>query len=103
MCRINPKLGPVVVPRYTMKEKLLAFKFTGEIIILIIICVGGIVFGWFTPTEGGAAGAFGAFVIAGFRKKLTWENVKHALTETVKRYRYGVCHYHLCLPSSSTP
>jgi C4-dicarboxylate transporter, DctM subunit len=83
MCRINPGIGPAG-PRYTMKEKLKAFSFTGEVIILIIICVGGIVFGWFTPTEGGAAGAFGAFVIAGIKRKLTWKNVKHALMETVK-------------------
>ena len=40
--------------------------------------------GWFTPTEAGAVGAFGAIVFSLFRKRLDWKKFKHALVETMK-------------------
>ena len=39
--------------------------------------------GWFTPTEGGAMGAFGAIVIALARRKLTWKGFKAACWDTI--------------------
>lgn len=39
------------------------------IVLLIIISLGGIWCGFFTPTEAGGVGAFGAFLIVVFRKK----------------------------------
>jgi tripartite ATP-independent transporter DctM subunit len=47
------------------------------IVLLIIITLGGIWGGFFTPTEAGGIGAFGAFLIVlfkkGFNKKDIWE------------------------------
>ena len=83
MCKINPKLGPSG-PKFSMKERLRALTFSGEVIFLIVLVVGGIIFGWFTPTEGGAAGAFGAIAIAFARKRLNWETFKKAIIGTVK-------------------
>lgn len=37
--------------------------------VLIILVLGGIYLGWFTPTEAGAVGAFGAFVYCVFKGK----------------------------------
>jgi tripartite ATP-independent transporter DctM subunit len=49
---------------------------------LILLCLGGIYAGFFTPTEGGAVGAAGALVIALGRRKLSWSGLWKVLLET---------------------
>jgi tripartite ATP-independent transporter DctM subunit len=52
------------------------------IVVLIVLVLGGIYGGIFTPTEAGAAGAFGALVIALIRRKLTVPVAWRILVET---------------------
>lgn len=44
------------------------------IVLLIVISLGGIWCGFFTPTEAGGVGAFGAFLIVLLRKKFNWKD-----------------------------
>lgn len=81
--KIRPDLGPPG-PSFTLKEKIFALKDTWAILSLFIIVMGGIYTGWFTPSEAGGVGAFGAFLIAIFRKRLTKKNLMEALNETGK-------------------
>lgn len=83
ICRINPAAGPRG-PKYTFMEKLASLKKTGEVIVLFILVMGGIIWGWFTPTEAGAVGAFGAIVISLVRKRLNWRAFKEAIYSTLK-------------------
>ncbi len=52
------------------------------IVLLIVLVIGGIYGGLFTPTEAAAIGALGAFIIAFARRKLTWPIVWRLLSET---------------------
>lgn len=83
LCRWKPSLGPRG-PGYSLKEKVMSFAGCGELIGLIILVLGGIIFGWFSPTEAGAIGASGAIAFSLFRRRLNWEKFKHALVETMK-------------------
>lgn len=49
---------------------------------LVALVLGGLYSGFFTPTEAGGIGAFGAFVIAILRRKLGGGNLWRVLTET---------------------
>lgn len=49
---------------------------------LVVLVLGGLYGGLFTPTEAGAVGAAGAFVIALLRGSLTWRKLWNVLTET---------------------
>ena len=51
-------------------------------IALIAIVLGGIYMGWFTPTEAGAIGAFGAFVFAIIRGKVNPRSLWAVLLES---------------------
>ena len=51
-------------------------------LVLILLVLGGIYGGLFTPTEAGAVGALGAFVIAIIKKKLNKKVVWKVLSET---------------------
>jgi tripartite ATP-independent transporter DctM subunit len=52
------------------------------ICLLIVLVLGGLYGGLFTPTEAGAVGAAGAFVIALLRRSLSWRKLWNVLTET---------------------
>ena len=51
---------------------------------LVFIVLGSILFGWVTPTEGGAAGAVGALGLAAARGRLDGERLFAALDETAR-------------------
>ncbi len=55
---------------------------TLPILCLVVLMLGGLYAGLFTPTEAGAVGAFGAFVIALIRRRLTWRKLWQVLLET---------------------
>jgi C4-dicarboxylate transporter, DctM subunit len=52
------------------------------ILALIVLVLGGIYGGLFTPTEAGAAGAAGALVIALVKRRLSWPKLWQVLVET---------------------
>lgn len=83
LCRFKPNLGPRG-PRFSYKEKFKSFGSCGEIIALIILVLGGIMFGWFTPTEAGAVGAVGAILLSLIRRRLNWQKFWNAITESLK-------------------
>jgi C4-dicarboxylate transporter DctM subunit len=83
LCTWKPAMGPPG-PKYSFKEKLAAFSGCGEIVGLIILVLGGLMIGWFTPTEAGAVGAFGSIIFSLFRRRLNWDKFKHALVDTMK-------------------
>jgi tripartite ATP-independent transporter DctM subunit len=58
------------------------FAKLAPIVLLVVLVLGGIYGGVFTATEAGAAGAFGALLIAAARRKLGPRTLWAVLTET---------------------
>ena len=83
MCLKNPSLGPPG-PRTTLREKLVSLSGAVEALILFLLVIGGLYAGWFTPTEAGAAGSFGAFLIGLTRRKLSKNEFVKATAETIR-------------------
>lgn len=52
------------------------------ILVLIVLVLGGLYSGLFTPTEAGAVGAAGALAIALVRRRLDWSKTWRVLVET---------------------
>ncbi|MFC1532433.1 TRAP transporter large permease [Thermodesulfobacteriota bacterium] len=90
LCIWKPSLGPRG-PKFSIKEKILSIGTCGETIALIFLVLGGLIIGWFTPTEAGAIGAFGAIVFASIRRRLPWAKFKEALFETMKSTGFIFC------------
>ena len=71
LARVRPDLAPLANLKFTWTERFQSLKGVYGIMILFSIVVGGIYGGYFPATYAGAVGAFGAFVIALARRKLT--------------------------------
>jgi len=66
-------------PKLSSKEITLK---TVPIVLLVLLVLGGIYGGLFTPTEAGAVGALGALIIALLKRKLDRSALWHVLVET---------------------
>ncbi|MGY1721085.1 TRAP transporter large permease [Blastococcus sp. SYSU DS0753] len=83
LCRLRPDLGPPG-PKVPWGEKFRALGGVSEAIVLFALVIGGMYVGWFSPTEAGAVGAFGAIVIALLRRQLTLPSLWTAVLESLR-------------------
>ncbi|WP_313237634.1 TRAP transporter large permease [Sporosarcina ureae] len=83
LCVKSPTLGPAS-EKSSMKERLLSLVGVIPVAGLFVFVIGGLFFGFFTPTESGAFGAFGAFVISIVMGKMTKANFLEAMTGTLR-------------------
>ncbi len=58
------------------------FKLLIPIAVLVVVVLGGIYSGWFSPEEAGAAGSAGALAIGVVKRRLTWRGLWRVLVET---------------------
>jgi tripartite ATP-independent transporter DctM subunit len=82
LCLRNPKLGPAG-PATNWRQKFVALSGIIEAVFLFALAVGGLFLGWFSPTQAGGIGAFGALVIGlfrgGFNLKVTLDAARDGL------------------------
>lgn len=85
-CILNPSLGPPipVSERADWKTKLVALRGVAGAVTLILLILGGIYSGAFTPSEAGGIGAAGTIVISILYRKFNWPNLKSAMLTTLK-------------------
>ena len=82
-CKKHPDYGPAG-PKSTWHERMKATSGIIDMVILFVLCIGGMTLGWFTPTQGGAIGAAGAFLLGKIRGTLSWKDTLAALKETAE-------------------
>ncbi|MCK9363395.1 MAG: TRAP transporter large permease [Syntrophales bacterium] len=82
----NPGIAPAGGAT-DFKTKRKALSGIIEALILFSLVIGGLFFGWFTPTQAGGIGAAGALVIGLARRQLSWR----IFTEATKDGLYISC------------
>ena len=87
-CWLNPELGPPL-PKEEHPESfaIVVREFTQGLVppaALVGFALGSILFGWATPTEGAACGAFGALVLTAAYGKLNAKRFSDALIKTLE-------------------
>jgi C4-dicarboxylate transporter DctM subunit len=82
--RLNPHLGPRMTEVVPWKERLLATRWLTPIAVIMIVMLGGIYTGVFSPTEGGAFGAFAVFIVVLARRSFSLTKLKTSLTNTAE-------------------
>ncbi|MEJ2110720.1 MAG: TRAP transporter large permease subunit, partial [Acidobacteriota bacterium] len=71
LCHFKPHLAPPTA-RATWVERRAALVRIADIGLLVVLVIGGIAFGWFSPPEAASVGAVGALLLCAWRKRLNW-------------------------------
>lgn len=79
----SPGLAPTSVG-FSWKEKLASLKKVWGLVVIFTLVMGSIYFGFATPTEAGAVGACGTFIIALLRGRSNLKELWKACCETAR-------------------
>jgi tripartite ATP-independent transporter DctM subunit len=82
-CRLSPDQGPPG-EKFTLKEKLRSLTGLIDTLAVFSLVIGGLFFGFFTPTEAAAVGVFGVLAVSLVRRQLTWQGFVKSLYETLR-------------------
>lgn len=81
--RMNPTLAPPGSGT-PWPERFRSLRHVLWVLILFVIVIGGMYIGLFSPTEAAGVGAFGAFAIALFRRRLNRQTIVDSLARTLR-------------------
>jgi C4-dicarboxylate transporter, DctM subunit len=81
---INPSLAPRSTVRYTFREKVEVIPKQIPFLLVVVVVLGGLYIGVFTPTEAGGVGAVSTLLIGVFMRRLKMKDLKTCLLETVQ-------------------
>jgi tripartite ATP-independent transporter DctM subunit len=79
---INPKVAPRSV-RSTWNARMRSLPEVVWILIVFLLVVGGILQGFFTPSEAGAIGAFAVFALSFLKRDLNFKKFTASVSESV--------------------
>ena len=81
--RINPAIAPKS-ERSTWKARIRTLPEVFWVLVVFILVVGGIMRGYFTPTEAGGVGTFAVLLLAIFKRDMTFKNYFKAVKEALR-------------------
>ncbi len=82
-CAINPKLGPKG-EKSTWKERFASLPPVIGVITIFLLVVGGLMQGFFTPTEAGSVGTFAVLVLTVIKKDMDVKRFIKSIAETLR-------------------
>jgi tripartite ATP-independent transporter DctM subunit len=81
--KINPELAPMS-ERSTWKARIRSLPEVVWIILVFLLVIGGIMQGFFTPTEAGAVGTFAVLVLAIAKRSINFTGYVKSVTEALR-------------------
>jgi tripartite ATP-independent transporter DctM subunit len=82
-CKINPSLGPKG-QKSPWKERIAALPEVVWVGIIFLLVIGGLMKGFFTPTEAGSVGAFAVLLLSIVKKDLTFKGFIKSVGESLR-------------------
>ncbi|MDR2017502.1 MAG: TRAP transporter large permease [Syntrophobacterales bacterium] len=81
-CKINPKIGPKG-PKSSWSERIKAVPEIGWVVLVFVLVIGGILKGFFTPTEAGSVGTFLVLLLTFGKRDLNFKGYLKSVMESV--------------------
>jgi tripartite ATP-independent transporter DctM subunit len=82
LCRTDPSLGPKGESS-SWRERIVSLKDVGWVAIIFVVVMGGMMKGFFTPTEAGSVGCFTIGLLALVKRDLNFKGLVRSLTESL--------------------
>jgi C4-dicarboxylate transporter, DctM subunit len=81
--QINPAIGPACA-RFPWKERLTSLPAVIWPIVIFLVVIGGLMYGFFTPTEAGSVGTFAVLLLCIIKKDINYTGVRKSLQEALR-------------------
>jgi tripartite ATP-independent transporter DctM subunit len=82
-CRIDPSLGPQG-ERSGWKERFASLPEVFWVVVIFLLVVGGLIKGFFTPTEAGSIGTFAVLLLSILKRDLSFQGFVKSVAESLK-------------------
>lgn len=82
-CRLNPALGPKG-QRSSWGERWSSLPEILWVGIIFVLVIGGLMNGFFTPTEAGSVGTFAVLLLSILKRDLTWKGFVKSINESLR-------------------
>jgi C4-dicarboxylate transporter, DctM subunit len=82
-CRINPALGPKG-QKSSWKERIAALPEVLWVGIIFFLVIGGLMKGFFTPTEAGSVGTFAVLLLSLLKGDISWKGYVKSTRESLR-------------------
>jgi C4-dicarboxylate transporter, DctM subunit len=81
--KINPSIAPKS-EKFTWKERIQTLPELFWVVLVFIVVVGGIMLGYFTPTEAAAVGTFAVLLLSVLKRDLTFKKYVKSVFESLR-------------------
>jgi tripartite ATP-independent transporter DctM subunit len=82
-CKINPDLGPRS-EKYSWPERWKSVPAVTWPVLIFLVLIGGLLYGFFTPTEAGGIGAFAVFVLCLLKRDISLKGIAKSVQEALR-------------------
>ena len=82
-CRMNPALGPKG-ERSTWKHRIAALPEVLWVVGVFLLVIGGLIYGFFTPTEAGSVGTFAVLLLSVFKRDIGFKGYIKSVIESLR-------------------
>lgn len=82
-CKINPDLGPRS-EKYSWPERWKSVPAVAWPVLIFLVLIGGLLYGFFTPTEAGGIGAFAVFVLCLLKRDIRLKDIAKSVQEALR-------------------
>jgi len=82
-CKINPSLGPKG-EKSTWKERIRSLPEVAWVIVIFFLIVGGLMKGFFTPTESGSVGTFAVLLLSFAKRDINLKGYIKSVSESLR-------------------
>jgi len=82
-CRINPALGPRG-EKSTWKERVASLPEVFWVLLIFVLVVGGLMQGFFTPTEAGSIGTFAVLLLSVIKRDINLKGFIKSVVESLR-------------------
>jgi C4-dicarboxylate transporter DctM subunit len=82
-CKINPKLGPKG-EKSTWKQRFASLPSVAWVLGVFVVVVGGLMWGFFTPTEAGSVGTFAVLALVVLKRDITPKRLIQSLMDSLR-------------------